>query len=351
MLRQALSHAGAVLDLSVDGEDWTPVVVKELTRHAVTGAAIHVDLLRVRLDRPIQATVTLELVGADDAPGVKEGGVLEHVTRELTIEALPTDIPDSIEHDVSEMVIGDTVTLEQLTAPEKVKLMDDPETVIATLTPPRLQVEEEPEIEEETELVGEEGEEAPEGEGEAPAEGESPGRGRRRRVRRRVARAHATARRGGARRLAGRRARQSRAPSTTRTRHNIGFEVARVLIDRWELPKPKAKYRGAADRGTGRRRRAARRGAAAADLHERRRAIGRAGPGCAQGAARARARAARRDRPAVRGNPHPARRGAGGPQRPEIDQGRSSGRPTSRASGSASGARRRPIPSGWPRTC
>jgi len=183
VLRLALSLAGAVLDLSVDGEDSTPVVVKELTRHPVTGAAIHVDLLRVRLDRPIQATVTLELIGTDEAPGVKEGGVLEHVTRELTIEALPTDIPDSIQHDVSEMVIGDTVTLEQVTAPEKVKLMDDPETVIATLTPPRLQVEEEPEIEEETELVGEEGEEAPEAEGatgeeaEAQAEGGEEGSG------------------------------------------------------------------------------------------------------------------------------------------------------------------------------
>ena len=177
VLRLALSLAGAVLDLSVDGEDSTPVVVKELTRHPVTGAAIHVDLLRVRLDRPIQATVTLELIGTDEAPGVKEGGVLEHVTRELTIEALPTDIPDSIQHDVSEMVIGDTVTLEQVTAPEKVKLMDDPETVIATLTPPRLQVEEEPEIEEETELVGEEGEEAPEAEGATGEEAEDQAEG------------------------------------------------------------------------------------------------------------------------------------------------------------------------------
>jgi large subunit ribosomal protein L25 len=177
VLRLALSHAGAVLDLSVEGEDSTPVVVKELTRHPVTGDAIHVDLLRVRLDRPIQATVVLELVGGDDAPGVKEGGVLEHVTRELTIEALPTDIPDSITHDVSEMVIGDTVTLEQVTAPEKVKVMDDPETVIATLTPPRLQVEEEPEIEEETELVGEEGEEAPEAEGATGEEAESQAEG------------------------------------------------------------------------------------------------------------------------------------------------------------------------------
>jgi large subunit ribosomal protein L25 len=171
-LRLALSHAGAVLDLSIDGEQPTPVVVKELVRHPVVGDAVHIDLLRVRLDQAIQATVALELSGTDSAPGVKEGGVLEHVTREVTVEALPNDIPDVIELDVSEMVIGDTVTFAELRAPAKAKLIGDDETVIATLTPPRLQIEEEPEIEEETELVGE-GEEAPEGEGEAPAEGEA----------------------------------------------------------------------------------------------------------------------------------------------------------------------------------
>jgi large subunit ribosomal protein L25 len=163
-LRLALQHAGAVLELQVDGAAGTPVVVKELVRHPVSGETVHLDLLRVRLDQAIQSTVALELVGAEDAPGVKEGGILEHVTRELTIEALPNDIPDSLQHDVSEMVIGDTLTLESITAPGAVKLLDDPETVIATLVPPRLQVEEEPEIEAETEVVGE---------GEAPEEGES----------------------------------------------------------------------------------------------------------------------------------------------------------------------------------
>ena len=162
-LRLALAHAGAVFDLSIDGAGSTPVVVKELTRHPVHGQTVHIDFLRVRLDEAIEATVVLELTGTEDAPGVKEGGVLEHVTRELTVEALPTEIPDSLQHDVSEMVIGDTLTLEALSAPEGVKLIDDPETVIATLSPPRLQVEEEPEIEEETELV----------EGEAPAEAEA----------------------------------------------------------------------------------------------------------------------------------------------------------------------------------
>lgn len=175
VLRQALAHAGAVLDLSIDGAGGTPVVLKELTRHPVSGETVHIDLLRVRLDEAIQATVALELIGTEDAPGVKEGGVLEHVTRELTIEALPTDIPDSLELDVSAMDIGDTVTLDAVPTPARVTLLGDLETVVATLTPPRLQLEEEEEIEEETELVGEGEEGEAEEDGESAAGGEDGG--------------------------------------------------------------------------------------------------------------------------------------------------------------------------------
>jgi large subunit ribosomal protein L25 len=174
-LRSTLAHTGAVLDLKLSGAS-QPVVLKEHTRHPVTGDTLHVDLLRVRLDQAISASVVVELTGAEDAPGVKEGGVLEQVTREVNIEALPNDIPDSLSYDVSEMQINDTVTLESLATPAEVTLLDDTETVLVTLTPPRLQIEEEPEVEEETELVGE-GAEAPEGEGEAAAEGEGASQG------------------------------------------------------------------------------------------------------------------------------------------------------------------------------
>jgi len=70
-LRHVLASAGAVVDLSVDGAPGTPVVLKELTRHAVDGHTVHVDLLRVRLDQAIQATVTVVLIGEADAPGVE----------------------------------------------------------------------------------------------------------------------------------------------------------------------------------------------------------------------------------------------------------------------------------------
>ena len=130
---------------------------------------MHVDLLRVDLETEDQATVVvLELIGGEDAPGVKAGGVLEQVTRELNIEALPTEIPDTIELDVSAAEIGDTITLDAVAAPEGVTLLDDPETVVVTLTPPRLSTEADEEIETETEVVGEAG-----AEGEAAAEGDS----------------------------------------------------------------------------------------------------------------------------------------------------------------------------------
>jgi large subunit ribosomal protein L25 len=166
-LRLALASSGAVLDLSIDGDKATPVVLKEAQRDPVRGQTVHVDLLRVRLDVAIHAVVPLELTGTEDAPGVKEGGVLEHVTRELNVEALPTAIPESIVHAIGEMQIGDSIGLAAVAIPDGVTLLDDvEETVVATLSPPRLQVEEE-DLEAETELVGE-GEEA--GEGAAGAE-------------------------------------------------------------------------------------------------------------------------------------------------------------------------------------
>ncbi len=155
-LRLALARAGAVLDLRVDGASPTPVVLKEAQRHPVRGDTVHVDLLRVRLDRAIHAVVALELTGADESPGVREGGVLEQITRELGVEALPTAIPEAIVHDVSAMQIGETLTLAAVVPPAGVTLLDDlEETVLATLTPPRLQTESDTEIEAETEVVGE----------------------------------------------------------------------------------------------------------------------------------------------------------------------------------------------------
>ena len=131
---------------------------------APDGETTHVDLLRVRLDQEISAVVPLELHGVDDAPGVKQGGILEQITRELNVQALPTAIPESIGHDVGPMEIGETILLSAVSEPEGVTFLDDrEETVVATLSPPRLQAQQEEEIEAETERVGEGAEEAESG--------------------------------------------------------------------------------------------------------------------------------------------------------------------------------------------
>jgi large subunit ribosomal protein L25 len=171
-LRAVLAEGHALFDVEVDGGERQPVIVKDQQRDPVRGTVQHLDLLKVRLDEKIQATVPLELEGVEDAPGVREGGVLEHVTREVLIEALPTDIPDRILANVAEMGIAETMTLDTVSAPAGVEIIGElEEIVVATVTAPS-EVEVEEEIEEEAELVGEEGvppegEEAPEGEGEA----------------------------------------------------------------------------------------------------------------------------------------------------------------------------------------
>jgi large subunit ribosomal protein L25 len=169
-LRHALAARGAVLEV-VDEGNAIPAILKSAQYHPVRGETMHVDLLRVNLSVAIAAVVALELVGAEDAPGAKEGGVLEQITRELNIEALPTEIPESITYDVSGMEINDTVTLSQVAVPAGITLLDDlEETVVATLTPPRLETETD-ELEEETERVGE----APAGEAAAAEGGDAAG--------------------------------------------------------------------------------------------------------------------------------------------------------------------------------
>ena len=183
----------------------------------------------------------MHLEGAEEAPGIKEGGVLEHVTHQLNIEALPTDIPEAIHVDVSGLEIAATMHLSEISRAAGVTFLDDPEeTIIATVVVPT-EVEE-PEIEEETELVGEEGErgrggaEAAEGEeGAAPAEGEAARRGGRGRASEPL-----PPRQGG---LARGRSRESGRPvrPDAAQRRLRGGEAARRALG---LPKFKQKYGG-----------------------------------------------------------------------------------------------------------
>lgn len=170
-LRRVLTGQGglhAILDVVLAGQKTTHAsILKDYQQDPIRGHISHVDIQEVRLDKPIQASVNVQLVG--EPAGVKEGGVLSQVQREINVEALPMEVPEHIDLDVSGMAIGDTLRLADLTPLDGVTYLDDAEeTVLATVTMPTREVEPEPEEGEEGEVA--EGEEAPEGaEGETPA--------------------------------------------------------------------------------------------------------------------------------------------------------------------------------------
>lgn len=173
-LRRILVGKGALIDINVDG-DTRPVIVKDMQLHPVRGEVMHVDFLQVRLDEKIQTTVPLVAEGADEAPGVVEGGVLELPTHQLNIEALPTDIPEQITVDVSGLGMTETMHLAAVTAPAGVTFLDDlEETIVATIVIPTEEPAE-PEVEEEAELVGEEAEAEAGAEGATGEEAEQQG--------------------------------------------------------------------------------------------------------------------------------------------------------------------------------
>jgi large subunit ribosomal protein L25 len=127
----------AILDVVIEGQKTVhPSILAEYQQDPIRGTISHIDLREVRLDQPIHATVVVQLVG--EAAGVKTGGMLSLVAREIHVEALPADVPEHIEVDVSHMEVGDVLRLADVSAIENVTLLDDPhDTVIATVSVPR----------------------------------------------------------------------------------------------------------------------------------------------------------------------------------------------------------------------
>jgi large subunit ribosomal protein L25 len=155
-----MSHHGAgstIVSIALEGEK-KPVnaVIREVQHSPVKGTIMHVDFLAIRMDQKLQATLSFHFVG--ESPGVKAGGVLMHSMRELMVEALPADLPDSLDVDISGLEIGQSVSVADLTAPEGVEITDDPEGVVCSVTVPTAEPTEEELAEEaaEPEVIGEE---------------------------------------------------------------------------------------------------------------------------------------------------------------------------------------------------
>lgn len=140
-------------------------LIYEWQRDAIRGNLLHADLFVIDMNKPIEIEVSVELIGK--AIGVKEGGIVNMTRREIMVRTLPANIPEQIEIDISELGIGDSIHIEDLTLPEGVEAVFDTNYTLVTVNAPV--VEEEPVV---AEVEGEEGEVPAEGEG-APAEGEA----------------------------------------------------------------------------------------------------------------------------------------------------------------------------------
>lgn len=136
-LRQTLTSSSAVIDLSIDGGTAESVVLKDTQRHPVRGEIMHVDLLRVDLKQKIQSIVPLELTDVEDAAGIKLGGILEHLIREVTVESLPNDIPAAVEVSIKDLAVGKSLTLADATIDGDFVIVDDQDITVVNLAAPR----------------------------------------------------------------------------------------------------------------------------------------------------------------------------------------------------------------------
>jgi large subunit ribosomal protein L25 len=177
-LDKLLSHIQAestVIEVTVGGQT-AKTLIREIQRHPIKRQILHVDFQALVAGEKVIVSIPIVLVGTPE--GVRlEGGVLDQTLREIEIEVDPSNIPDHIEYDVTNMVIGDSVHISDLKVPEGVEVQDDAETSVAVLAAPRAVIEETPVVAEavegeagavaEPEVIGR-GKEEEEGEGDEP---------------------------------------------------------------------------------------------------------------------------------------------------------------------------------------
>lgn len=154
------ASGSALVSITIEGESEPfNAVIKEVQHSPVKGEIIHVDFLAVRMDQKLQATVGLHIIG--EAAGVKVGGVLMQNAREILVEALPAELPESLNVDISDLEIGDSLHFSDIVIPAGVEMVDDPAGLVCSVMLPTAEVEEE-EIEDEEglepELIGEDAE-------------------------------------------------------------------------------------------------------------------------------------------------------------------------------------------------
>ncbi|EXX86332.1 50S ribosomal protein L25 [Paenibacillus darwinianus] len=141
LLHLLRSHPNAVLELELPSAGNQPVMMSDVQRDPLSRGVLHIDFHQINLNEEVKAQVRLEVVG--EAPGDKEGGILQLMLHELDVQCLPRDIPESIVVDVSNMQIGENILISDLKLPKGVLLKSDPEQVVVTILTPQKDITEE----------------------------------------------------------------------------------------------------------------------------------------------------------------------------------------------------------------
>ncbi|MBO8127785.1 MAG: 50S ribosomal protein L25/general stress protein Ctc [Peptococcaceae bacterium] len=158
VLESILSNFGgkALIEMEIPRNGETAkyhTIIKELQRHPYKQEILHVDFQQISLEEELETTTALHLVG--DAAGAEKGGVVEQLLWEVEISCLPTNIPEYLEVDISSLDVGETLHVAQINPPEGVKILTDPDTVVASCYLEKAETEAEEEAGEEETAGGE----------------------------------------------------------------------------------------------------------------------------------------------------------------------------------------------------
>jgi large subunit ribosomal protein L25 len=137
------SGVNTLVSLALPGGGTTRVLMKEFQLDPITHELLHIDFYQVAMDKPITVTVPILLRG--ESRGVKQqGGLLDFVHREIEIECLPADIPENVEVDVSELMLGQSIRLRDIGSGAKWKAVSEPDTMLVHVVAPRAEEVAEP---------------------------------------------------------------------------------------------------------------------------------------------------------------------------------------------------------------
>lgn len=173
-LRNIIHSEASIIGLKVDGGKVTQSVIRDIQWDPIYGDPLHVDFMGINLKEKLQVTLPVYVVGTPLGVS-QDGGILQHIVREIEVECLPLDIPEHLEVDVSNLEIGDTIRIEDLPVDrDKVEVLNEPDQTVAVVRPPvTIPEPEEEALEEEPtepELIGEKKEEGEEEEDEESTE-------------------------------------------------------------------------------------------------------------------------------------------------------------------------------------